>query len=94
MKWTDEHEVIRRANDTELGLGASVWTRDSAQADRIASQLEAGNIWVNCHAEMQPSTPFAGHKQSGLGSSTGDDGLKAYCNVQSIYVAGPDAGDL
>ncbi|KAJ8127560.1 hypothetical protein O1611_g6075 [Lasiodiplodia mahajangana] len=94
MKWADEHDVIRRANSTELGLGASVWTRDSTQADRIASQLQAGNIWVNCHAVMQPSTPFAGHKQSGLGVEMGDDGLKAYCNVQSIYVTGTHADDI
>ncbi|TGJ86810.1 hypothetical protein E0Z10_g1999 [Xylaria hypoxylon] len=85
MKWSDEHDVIKRANATELGLGASVWSRDLSQADRMASQLQAGNIWVNCHAEMKPSTPFAGHKQSGLGVEMGDDGLKAYCNVQSVW---------
>ncbi|KAI1120957.1 aldehyde dehydrogenase [Nemania abortiva] len=93
MKWTDEHDVIRRVNATKLGLGASIWTGDSTEADRIASQLEVGNIWINCHAVMQPSTPFAGHKQSGFGVEMGDDGLKSYCNVQSIYVTGLNAGD-
>ncbi|KAJ8118556.1 hypothetical protein ONZ43_g3970 [Nemania bipapillata] len=92
MKWTDEHDVIQRVNATEFGLGASIWTRDLAQADRMASQLQAGNIWVNCHAEMQPSTPFSGHKQSGLGVEMGSDGLKAYCNVQSVYVTGLTIG--
>ncbi|KAI0413544.1 aldehyde dehydrogenase [Xylaria grammica] len=85
MKWSDEQDVIKRVNATDLGLGASVWTRDSVQADRMASQLQAGNIWINCHAEMQPSTPFAGHKQSGFGVEMGEDGLKAYCNVQSVW---------
>ncbi|KAJ3565981.1 hypothetical protein NPX13_g7302 [Xylaria arbuscula] len=85
MKWSDEDDVIKRVNLTEFGLGASVWTRDTSQADRIAARLEAGNVWVNCHAEMQPSTPFSGHKQSGLGVEMGEDGLKAYCNVQSVW---------
>ncbi|KAI0505246.1 aldehyde dehydrogenase [Xylaria bambusicola] len=86
LKWSDEQDVIRRANDTDAGLGASVWTRDMVQADRMARQLQAGNVWVNCHAEMQPSTPFSGHKQSGMGVEMGVDGLKSYCNVQSVYV--------
>lgn len=85
MKWSDEDDVIKRVNSSELGLGASVWTRDLSQGDRIASRLEAGNIWVNCHAEMQSNTPFPGHKQSGFGVEMGDDGLKTYCNVQSIW---------
>ncbi|KAI0449571.1 aldehyde dehydrogenase [Xylaria acuta] len=85
MKWSEEPDVIRRANATESGLGASVWTRDEAKADRIAQQLQAGNVWINCHAEMQPSTPFSGHKQSGMGVEMGAEGLKSYCSVQSVY---------
>ncbi|KAI0379515.1 aldehyde dehydrogenase [Hypomontagnella monticulosa] len=85
LKWSDEADVIQRANSSEAGLGASVWTRDTAQADRLSQQLQAGNIWINCHAEMQPSTPFTGHKQSGFGVEMGIEGLKAYCNVQSVY---------
>ncbi|KAI0970832.1 aldehyde dehydrogenase [Xylaria arbuscula] len=85
MKWSNEKDVIERANATEFGLGASVWTRDSSQADRMAGQLQAGNIWINAHAAIQPSTPFSGHKQSGLGVEMGDDGLKAYCNVKSVW---------
>ncbi|KAI1435758.1 aldehyde dehydrogenase [Xylaria sp. CBS 124048] len=85
MKWSDESDVIQRANTGLAGLGASIWSRDLDQADRIGKQLQAGNIWINCHAEMQPSTPFAGHKHSGLGVEMGVEGLKAYCNVQSVY---------
>ncbi|KAI0543895.1 aldehyde dehydrogenase [Xylaria curta] len=85
MKWSEEPDVIRRANATESGLGASVWSRDKGQADRIAQQLQAGNVWINCHAEMQPSTPFSGHKQSGMGIEMGVEGLKSYCSVQSVY---------
>ncbi|KAI5926319.1 aldehyde dehydrogenase [Camillea tinctor] len=85
LKWSDEADVIRRANATEAGLGASVWSRDTAQAERIADQLQAGNVWINSHAEMQPNIPFAGHKESGFGVEMGVEGLKSYCNVQSVY---------
>ncbi|KAI0154531.1 aldehyde dehydrogenase [Xylariaceae sp. FL1272] len=86
LKWSDESDVIRRANSTDTGLGASVWTRDSGQAKRIADQLEAGNVWVNTHAEIMPNTPFGGHKQSGLGREWGVEGLKSYCNLRSVYM--------
>ncbi|CAJ2512376.1 Uu.00g053910.m01.CDS01 [Anthostomella pinea] len=85
MKWSDETDVINRANGTEFGLGASVWSKDMAQAERITKQLQAGNVWINSHAKIQTSTPFAGHKQSGLGVDMDIEGLKAYCNIQSVY---------
>ncbi|KAI0198006.1 aldehyde dehydrogenase [Astrocystis sublimbata] len=84
MKWSEEADVIQRANATDSALGASVWSRDAAQADRIAQQLEAGNIWINTHAEMQPNTPFSGYKQSGMGVEMGVEGLKSYCKLQSV----------
>lgn len=85
LKWDSEDDVIRRANCSKDGLGASVWSDDSVQADRIAYQLQAGNVWVNTHMQLQPDAAFAGHKQSGIGSELGVEGLKAYCNVQTIY---------
>ncbi|KAI0542318.1 aldehyde dehydrogenase [Xylaria digitata] len=85
MKWSEEVEVIQRANNTNYGLGASVWSRDLSQADRIANKLQAGNVWINTHAEVQASASFAGHKQSGFGSEFGVEGLKGWCNVQSKY---------
>ncbi|KAM5357000.1 hypothetical protein ACJZ2D_016718 [Fusarium nematophilum] len=84
LQWTDEEDVIRRANDSDMGLGASVWTRDLAQADRISRQLQAGTVWVNNHLEFRPDAAFGGHKYSGLGSELGINGLKGYCNVQTI----------
>ncbi|RYO75618.1 hypothetical protein DL766_005570 [Monosporascus sp. MC13-8B] len=82
VKWSEEDEVIKRANDTEYGLGASVWTNDPAQAQRFLKKLKAGTIWVNSHAELHPRVAFAGHKQSGLGTEQGIEGLKAYCNFE------------
>ncbi|ETS75774.1 hypothetical protein PFICI_12718 [Pestalotiopsis fici W106-1] len=85
LKWSDESDVVQRVNGTDSGLGASVWTRDDEQAVRVANQLEAGSVWINTHAEIVASTPFAGHKQSGLGVEWGVDGLKSYCNTKAVY---------
>jgi acyl-CoA reductase-like NAD-dependent aldehyde dehydrogenase len=68
LKWEDEDEVIRRANDTLMGLGASVWKIDRKRAARIAKKLKSGNVWVNTHQEVQPNAAFSGFKQSGLGA--------------------------
>ncbi|KAL4877826.1 Aldehyde/histidinol dehydrogenase [Aspergillus karnatakaensis] len=86
LKWDDEDDVIARANASESGLGASVWTKDLEKGQRIADQLEAGNVWVNTHFEVSPFTPFGGHKSSGIGSEWGLPGLVSYCNSQSVWV--------
>ncbi|CAK7228317.1 hypothetical protein SBRCBS47491_006866 [Sporothrix bragantina] len=87
MQWTDEEDVIRRANDTRLGLGASVWSGDLAHAAEVARRLEAGNVWVNTHMMSHPEAPFGGHKWSGIGVEGGVDGLKQYCDIQVLYLA-------
>jgi acyl-CoA reductase-like NAD-dependent aldehyde dehydrogenase len=86
LKWETEDEVVKRANDTLMGLGASVWTRDLEQASRLAKKMKAGNVWVNTHLELQPDAAFGGHKQSGLGAEWGLQGLKSYCNTQTLYL--------
>ena len=78
--------MIARANNTEMGLGASVWSNDLDEAARIAKQLEAGNVWVYAHMDLLPAAAFAGHKQSGIGAENGVAGLKAFCNVQVLYL--------
>lgn len=84
LQWSEEQDVLARANDSECGLGASVWTRDMDQADRLSKRLKAGNVWVNSHMILRPDAAFSGHKLSGVGSELGINGLKAYCNVQTI----------
>lgn len=86
LSWSDEDDVIARANHTRMGLGASVWTNDKVEARRIAEQIEAGSVWVNSHMEVNPNYPFGGHKDSGIGYENGLGGVKAYCNVQTLYL--------
>ena len=69
-----------------MGLGASVWSNDVDEAERIAKQLEAGTVWVNTHLEVDPRFPFQGHKESGIGSEWGKGGLRAFCNVQTLIL--------
>jgi len=86
LKWSDEDDVIERANNTKMGLGASVWSADFERAVRMAKQLEAGSVWVNSHFDVAPGVPFGGHKWSGMGTEWGINGLKAYCNSQSLWL--------
>ncbi|KAI4129423.1 MAG: hypothetical protein LQ338_002263 [Usnochroma carphineum] len=86
LRWDDDDDVIARANDTKMGLGASVWSSNLERATRMAKQLEAGSVWVNSHFEVAPGIPFGGHKWSGIGTEWGVDGLKAYCNSQSLWL--------
>ncbi len=78
-------EVAARANDTEYGLAAGVWTRDPANAHRLASMLKAGSVYVNCWGEVDPAAPFGGYKSSGLGREHGREGLDAYLETKTVW---------
>ena len=84
MKWSDEADVIARANDTIYGLGASVWGKDLTAIQRIGKQLEAGTVWLNEVHQYSPFQAFGGHKQSGLGCENSLHGLMEYTNWQTI----------
>jgi acyl-CoA reductase-like NAD-dependent aldehyde dehydrogenase len=83
LKWSDEADVIARANDTIYGLGASVWGKDLEACERIGSQLEAGTVWLNEVHQYSPFQAFGGHKQSGLGCENSLHGLMEYTNWQT-----------
>ncbi len=84
IKYTDLEEAIRVANDTEYGLGASVWGKNPEALRAAAKQLQAGTVWINQHSILDPSIAYSGHKHSGLGVEFGREGLEQYCTIQVI----------
>jgi betaine-aldehyde dehydrogenase len=86
LSFTDEDEVIRRANDTHYGLAAGLMTTDLNRAHRVIHQLQAGICWINTWGESAPEMPVGGYKQSGVGRENGLDTLKHYTRNKSIQV--------
>ena len=83
-EWSDEEDVIERANDTRYGLGASVWGKDQATVERIGGQLDAGTVWLNEIHQYSPYQAFGGHKESGIGCENSLHGLMEYTNWHTI----------
>lgn len=83
MSYKDEEDAIRIANDTPYGLAAYVWAPDQDSAQRVASQLKAGNVHVN-GAGFDPTSPFGGYKQSGNGREFGRFGIEEFLEVKSV----------
>ena len=84
IPFSDTNELIAQANDTIYGLAAGIWTRDIQKAHRIASQLRAGTVWINCYNIFDAALPFGGYKQSGWGREMGHEVLEAYTEVKSV----------
>ncbi|MEN2767132.1 aldehyde dehydrogenase family protein [Ornithinibacillus xuwenensis] len=83
-KFTDERDVIKRANDSEYGLGSAVWTTNQARATRVAHQIQAGIVMVNSPFSAFPGTPFGGYKQSGFGRELTVETLDLYMEDKSV----------
>lgn len=87
LTFDTEDEVVARANDTEFGLGAGVFTQDLTRAHRVVASLEAGTCWINTYNITPIELPFGGYKQSGLGRENSRAALDHYTQIKSVYVA-------
>jgi len=86
LTFTDEDEVVKRANDTRLGLAAAVFTQDITRAHRVIHQIQAGICWINAYGASPAEMPVGGYKMSGIGRENGSETLKAYTQIKSVYV--------
>jgi acyl-CoA reductase-like NAD-dependent aldehyde dehydrogenase len=87
MKFSNDADAVRIANDTRYGLNAFVQTNDLGRAHQVARQLEAGSVWINTFSDMAPQGPYGGYKQSGSGRTAGLEGLHEFLQVKNIRIA-------
>ena len=88
IRASNEEEALRIANDSEFGLGASVWTQDSTRGERLARQIESGCTFVNGMVKSDPRLPFGGIKHSGFGRECAGFGIREFVNIKSVQVKG------
>jgi betaine-aldehyde dehydrogenase len=91
LSFDHEDEVIERANATEFGLAAGVFTRDLPRAHRVISELQAGTCWINAYNLTPVEIPFGGYKQSGIGRENSLAALEHYSQIKTVYV---ETGDV
>ena len=86
MPFDDVDEIVGRANDTDFGLAAGLWTKDVRKAHALAKRLRAGTIWINTWGNTEAGSPFGGYKQSGYGREMGKEAIDLYTEVKSVWV--------
>ncbi|MDY6999091.1 MAG: aldehyde dehydrogenase family protein [Actinomycetota bacterium] len=87
IRFRDEEEAVRIANDSRYGLNAFVHTRDLSRAHRVARRLESGSVWINSISDIAPQGPYGGYKQSGFGRTGGVEGLHEFLQTKNIRIA-------
>src|SRR6185369_13770337 len=87
LRFKGVDDIVDRANNTFYGLAAAVWTRDIGKAHRLASQVKAGTVWINCYDVFDAGAPFGGFKMSGMGRELGQYALQLYTEVKTVTMA-------
>ena len=86
IKFSDDDDAVRIANDSIFGLGGSVWSGDDERAMKIAKRLRTGTVWINEYHLLSDRAPFGGYKQSGIGREFGPEGIKEYTEAKHIHI--------
>ena len=87
IKFSDPEEALARINRSAEGLGGSVWSSDTDAARDLAVRIDAGTVWVNKHADLDPGIPFSGAKQSGVGTELGQEGLEEFTQRKVVNIS-------
>jgi succinate-semialdehyde dehydrogenase/glutarate-semialdehyde dehydrogenase len=82
----NEEDALAVANDSEFGLGATIWTRDVERGHRLAARIESGSVFINGMVASDPRLPFGGVKRSGYGRELSEFGIREFCNVQTVWI--------
>lgn len=86
IPFSNEAEALEIANDTDYGLGASVWSEDMRQCIRVADELEAGSVYINEFLQVSHASPYGGYKDSGIGREGGEEGLDEYLQTKAVWI--------
>jgi aldehyde dehydrogenase (NAD+) len=86
IPFRDEEDAIAIANDTIYGLAAGVWTQNMGRAITMADRLQAGTVWVNTYRAVSYMSPFGGYKKSGIGRESGQEMIKEYLQLKSVWI--------
>ena len=86
LPFDDLDEVVRLANDSPYGLGASIWSNDLGAVHRMIPKIKSGSVWVNCHSALDPALPFGGYKLSGVGREMGAAAIEHYTELKSVLI--------
>jgi succinate-semialdehyde dehydrogenase / glutarate-semialdehyde dehydrogenase len=93
VRAADEDQIVALANDTQYGLGASVWTSDVERGLRVGRRVRSGALFVNAIVASDPRVPFGGTKRSGYGRELAAEGIREFVNVRTVWVGAKPAAE-